>query len=369
MTGSTFVLVSTGLVAATCLVSAAIMLVAERYLANYGPCTVDINGGSKKLEVQGGKTLLATLMQQGIFIPSACGGRGTCSYCKVTIAAGAPPIAPTELTLLTPEEMKRNVRISCQVKVRNSLAIEIPESLFLVKQFTGVVERIRDLTRDIKELRIRLVEPAAIEFTPGQYVQLEAPAYGDNPEPVYRAYSVSSPPSEKGHIELIVRLVPNGICTTWVFTMLKEGDTVRFNGPYGEFRLASTDAEMVWIAGGSGMAPFWAMARHMREHNIQRKCTYFFGAVKERDLFLRDEFREIEKALPNFRFAPALSGAEGDGWAGEKGLITQVVDRFLADGSDKEGYLCGSSGMIDASIKVLKAKGIPEARIYYDKFT
>jgi len=369
MGGAWFVLISTGVVAATCLVSAVILLIAERYLANYGPCTIDINQGAKKLEVQGGKPLLATLMQQQIFIPSACGGRGTCAYCKVTITDGAPPVAPTELTLLTPEELKHSVRISCQVKVRNDLAIRIPEHLFLVKQFTGVVERIRDLTHDIKELRIRLVEPAAIEFRPGQYVQLEAPAYGDNPEPVYRAYSISSPPSDQGHIELIIRRVPNGICTTWVFTRLKEGDEVRLNGPYGEFRLTDSDAEMVWIAGGSGMAPFWSMARHMREHGIQRPCTYFFGAVAQRDLFLTDEFRDLEKALPRFRFVPALSGAENDGWSGEKGLITQVVERHLKNGAGKEGYLCGSSGMIDASVKVLKAKGIPEDRIFYDKFT
>ncbi|HUT34962.1 MAG TPA: FAD-binding oxidoreductase [Planctomycetota bacterium] len=369
MDGVSFVLTSTVVVAATCLASAVVLLIAERYLANYGPCTIDINQGSKKLEVRGGKPLLATLMQQQIFIPSACGGRGTCAYCKVKITDGAPPIAPTELTLLTDEEQQKNVRISCQVKVRNDLAIEIPEALFRVKQFTGVVERMRDLTHDIRELRIRLVEPAAIEFTPGQYVQLEAPAYGDNPEPVYRAYSISSPPSDKGHVELIIRLVPNGICTTWVFTMLKEGDEVRFNGPYGEFRLAEGDAEMVWIAGGSGMAPFWGMTRHMREHNVQRPCTYFFGAVAQRDLFFTDEFHDLEKAMPGFRFVPALSGAENDGWTGEKGLITQVVERHLKDGSGKEGYLCGSSGMIDASVKILKAKGIPEDRIFYDKFT
>ncbi|MBM4038596.1 MAG: 2Fe-2S iron-sulfur cluster binding domain-containing protein [Planctomycetes bacterium] len=364
-----FVLISTAVVAATCLVSAAILLIAERYLANYGQCTIDINQGAKKLDVQGGKPLLATLMQQQVFIPSACGGRGTCAYCKVTITDGAPPIAPTELTLLTAEELKKCIRISCQVKVRNDLAIQIPEELFLVKQYTGVVERIRDLTHDIKELRIRLVEPAAIEFTPGQYVQLEAPAYGDNPEPVYRAYSISSPPDDTGHVELIIRLVPGGICTTWVFTMLKEGDEVRLNGPYSEFCLTEGDAEMVWIAGGSGMAPFWSMARHMREHGIRRPCTYFFGAVKERDLFFLDEFRALEKEMPSFRFLPALSGAENDSWAGERGLITQVVDRHVAAGANAEGYLCGSSGMIDASIKVLKAKGIPEDRIFYDKFT
>jgi len=366
----TSVLVATLLVSILCGALAALLVAAERYLVDYGPCAIDINQGARRLEVAGGKPLLATLMSQGIFIPSACGGRGTCAYCKVTIMEGGGPVAPTELTLLGEAERQANVRISCQVKVRNDLAIEIPDELFRVRQFTGVVERIRDLTHDIKELRIRLVEPAAIEFTPGQYVQLEAPAYGDNPEPVYRAYSIASPPSEAAHIELIIRLAPGGICTTWVFTRLKEGDPVRFNGPYGEFRLSEGDAEMIWIAGGSGMAPFWSIARDMRERNVRRKCTYFFGAVKERDLFLVDELRQLEKELPEFRFVPALSGAaESDGWPGEKGLITEVVGRHLADGAGKEGYLCGSAGMIDASVKVLRAKGIPDERIYYDKFT
>ena len=364
------VLLATLVTAAISAVLAALLVLAERYLANYGTCTIDINQGAKRLDVEGGKPLLATLTDQQIFIPSACGGRGTCAYCKLKVLDGGGPVGPTELTLLSDDEQKANVRISCQLKVRNDLAIEIPDELFKVRQFTGTVERIRDLTHDIKELRIRLVEPDTIDFTPGQYIQLEAPAYGDNPEPVYRAYSISSPPSDAHHVEMIIRLVPGGICTTWVFTLLKEGDTVRLNGPYGEFRLSDDPSKpMVWIAGGSGMAPFWSIVRHMREHHIERPCTYFFGAVAPRDLFLVDELKQLESELPGFRFVPALSGAEADGWTGEKGLITEVVARHLTDGSNAEGYLCGSGGMIDASVKVLAAKGIPEARIYYDKFT
>jgi Na+-transporting NADH:ubiquinone oxidoreductase subunit F len=369
MEGAWFVLTATGLVAAVCLAFALVLLVAERYLANYGPCAIDINRGSKRLEVQGGKSLLASLMAHGIFIPSACGGRGTCAYCKVTVHEGGGPVLPTEEPLLSPEERAAHVRLSCQVKVRNDLAVEMPEQLFRVKQFRGVVERIRDLTSDIKELRIRLVEPNTIEFTPGQYIQLECPPYAKNPEAVYRAYSLSSPPSDPEHIELIIRLAPGGICTPWVFTLLKEGDPVAFNGPYGEFHLSDTDREMIWIAGGSGMAPFWCLARHLREHAIARPVTFFFGAVNQDGLFLVEEFRDLERALPSFRFVPALSRApEGDGWTGERGLITEVVARHVPDGSALEGYLCGSAGMIDASIKILTAKGIPLERIFYDKF-
>jgi Na+-transporting NADH:ubiquinone oxidoreductase subunit F len=364
------VALAVGVSAGLCLALAALLLVAERYLVNYGACAIDVNRGARQLKVKGGQSLLSSLMGQGIFIPSACGGRGTCEYCKVKITGGAGPVGPTEAPMLSEAEQKAGVRLSCQVKVRNDVRIEIPEQYFLTREFRGRVERIRDLTHDTKELSIRLIEPEEIAFTAGQYVQLQAPAYGDNPEPVYRAYSMSSVPSDRRHVELIVRLVPGGICTTWVFKHVAEGDEVLFNGPYGEFRLTETDREMVWIAGGSGMAPFWSMVRRMKEAGaVNRKVTYFFGAVNREDLFLTDELRAIEKEMPNFTYVPALSGERLDGWDGEKGLITEVVARHVGDGGEKEGYLCGSGGMINAAVKVLVAKGVPRDRIYYDSFT
>ena len=366
----TQILQATLLVGGICSALAALLVLAERYLVHYGPCTIDVNDGARRLDVQGGKTLLASLMEQGIFIPSACGGRGTCAYCKLKVTQGGGPIVPTEEPLLTDEEKASNVRLSCQIKVRSDIAVDIPEELFLVREYTGVVERIRDLTHDMKELRIRLTEPDTIEFVPGRYVQLETPAYGHVPEPIYRAYSVASPPSDDRAIELIIRLAPGGICTTWVFTILKEGDEVRLNGPYGEFGLTDSDKPMVWIAGGSGMAPFWSMARHMVERGIQRPCTYFFGALARHDLFFVEEFRQIEQQLPNFQFVPALSAAAADDrWDGKTGLITDVLDRHVADGSATEFYLCGSGGMIDAAAKVILSKGATEEQIFYDKFT
>jgi Na+-transporting NADH:ubiquinone oxidoreductase subunit F len=364
------VLYATLAMSGICAALAALLLVAERYLAHYGRCTIRINRGQKALDVKGGRTLLQGLMDEGIFIPSACGGRGTCAYCKLKVLEGGGPVVPTEAPLLTQNEIADGVRLSCQVKVRGDLAIEVPEELFLVKDFTGVVEKITDLTHDVKELRIRLVEPDAIAFQPGRYIQLEAPAYGDNPEAVYRAYSISSPPSQEHAIELIIRLVPDGICTTWVFTVLREGDRVHFNGPYGQFGLTDSDREMVWIAGGSGMAPFWGMVRHMHEKRIARPCTYFFGARTRDDLFLADELRALEAKMPNFTFVPALSEPpEGGGWDGETGLITEVVDRRVEDLAEVECYLCGSGGMIRAAIRVLEAKRANKERIYYDEFT
>jgi len=365
----TVILISAGLAFLLTTALAVMLLLAERYLANYGTCKIDINSGEKAFEVTGGEPLLSTLNSQGIFIPSACGGRGTCAYCKVKIPDGAGPVAPTELPLLSEEEVSSSVRISCQVKVRNDLAIFIPEEFLAVQEFSGTVESIRDLTHDIKELRIALNEPNEINFTPGQYIQLRTPVYEKNPEPVFRAYSMSSVPSDKNHIELIIRLVPGGICTTWVFDYLKQGDEVNFTGSFGEFRISETDREMVWIAGGSGMAPFWSLLRHMKENDIRRPCTYFFGAVQKRDMFLVEQLQQLERELDWFKFIPALSApAEGDQWSGETGLITEVVSRHISNGENMEGYLCGSPGMIDASIKVLQEKGITDDRIFFDKF-
>ncbi len=369
MSPLTIVLIAAGIACVLMTILAAVLLVAERYLANYGTCRIDVNEGAKEMTVDGGGTLLASLTAQGLFIPSACGGRGTCAFCTVKIHEGGGPLMPTEQPLLTADEIEDNVRISCQVKVRNDMKIEVPEELFAIREFRGRVESIDDLTHDIKQLRIALIEPETIDFVPGQYIQLQAPAYGSNPEPVYRAYSISSPPEDGGAIELIIRLVPEGICTTWVFEYLAEGQEVLFNGPYGDFGLSDTDSDMVWIAGGSGMAPFWSIVRHMKHNDIARPCRYFFGAVAGRDLFLVDELTALADEMDWFQFIPALSDpADEDGWDGETGLITEVVDRHIDDDAQLEGYLCGSAGMIDASVAVLKQKDIPESKIYYDKF-
>ncbi len=364
------VLVAAGISCALMVLLAALLLLAERHLINYGPCAIDINNGGRELTVTGGRTLLASLKGEGIFVPSACGGRGTCAYCKLQVRQGAGAVLATEEPLLTPDEIADDVRISCQVKVRNDMKIVIPEELFAIREYRGVVESITDLTYDIKELRIALTEPQTLDFVAGQYVQLEAPAYAKSPEPVYRAYSMSNPPTDDHSVETIIRLVPDGICTTWVFEHLKEGDEVTLNGPYGEFRLSDTDNDMVWIAGGSGMSPFWSMIRHMKNAGIERKTTYFFGALTKRDLFFVDELTKLADELPWFEFIPALSApADDDNWTGETGLITEVVARRLPDDrAHLEGYLCGSAGMIDAACKVLLAKGLAEDNIFFDKF-
>jgi Na+-transporting NADH:ubiquinone oxidoreductase subunit F len=355
-------------VSAIAAVLASVLVVAEAFLRNYGPCKITIND-ERELNIKGGDTLLSVLTSEKIFIPSACGGRGTCGLCKLKVLEGAGPLLPTEEPYLDKKEIEDSVRLSCQVKVRNDLKIKIPEELFSIREYTARCVEIKDLTHDIKLFRFELTDPSQISFTPGQYVQLLTPIYEKSSEEVYRAYSVASDPAEKNIIGLIIRLVPGGICTTYCFEYLKVGDEIKMNGPYGEFRLTDTDVEMVWVAGGSGMAPFVSILYEMKNSNSQRKATYYFGANKVEELFLTEQMRQFEKELPNFKFVPIVAQpGEGEKWNGETGLVTQAVERNVKNAGDCEGYLCGSPGMIDAAIVVLKKLGMDEKKIYYDKF-
>ena len=344
------------------------LILAEKKILNYGPCDVDINQGKKIITVEGGSSLLSVLADQEIFIPSACGGRGSCAYCKLKIHEGAGMVGPVEAPHLSEEEIAHQVRLSCQVKVRNDLQIEIPEELFRVKRFRGRLVHKHSLTHDIAEVRIQLVEPETIDFIAGQYVQLESEEYKGR-ESVMRAYSISSVPSDNRHIELNIRKVPDGICTTWVFDHVKEGQELYFSGPYGEFHLTDTDAPIIFIAGGSGMAPIRGILSDMVEKGIHREAVYFFGALTQADLFYTDELMGLSKTADWFTFVPSLSNEPEDSdWQGERGLITDVVSRHFPDTSEHEAYLCGSPGMIDASVKVLVKNGMSENNIFYDKF-
>ncbi len=362
------ILISVAFLVACGLALAGLLLLAERRILNFGPCTIDINNGKKVLQVDGGNNLLAALAENDIFIPSACGGRGTCAYCKLKVLDGGGTAGPIETPYLTQEEIKDKVRLSCQVRLRNDVRIRIPNHLFDIKRFRGRVEHKRSLTHDTVELRIALEEPSQISFQAGQYIQLESEPYRGR-EAVMRAYSISSPPSQNNAVETVIRLVPDGICTTWVFEVLKENDPVTFSGPYGEFHLSDPDRPCLFVAGGSGMAPIWSMLRDMRENNNRRPVSYFFGALTQADLFYVDDLRQLERDTDWFRFIPALSNEppESD-WEGERGLITDVITRHRPETAGDEAYLCGSPGMIDAAVRVLTAGGMPENQVFYDKF-
>ncbi|KKL06259.1 hypothetical protein LCGC14_2597840, partial [marine sediment metagenome] len=206
---------------------AALLTVAEKLLVNYGVCTIDINASERVIEVEGGQTLLSELYANEIFIPSACGGQGSCGHCKITVPDGGGPVLPTETPYLTRTEVRSGVRLACQVKVRQDILLRIPEELLDVKLFSATVQSTLDLTHDIKELRFDLVEPAEIGHRPGQYVQVQAPSPDG---PVFRAYSISSPGYESTRVELNVRIVPNGIGSTYLHNV-QPGDPIVFTGP------------------------------------------------------------------------------------------------------------------------------------------
>ncbi|HAK45556.1 MAG TPA: oxidoreductase [Spirochaeta sp.] len=361
-------LISIGAITALTVILAVILVVADAFIANYGECKITVNG-KKELTVKGGRTLLSTLMEEEIFVPSACGGRGSCGLCKLKVESGAGQYLPTELPWISKEEQAGNVRLSCQVKVKNDMSIRIPEELFSVKQYSTRVESIKDLTHDIKEVKFRLLSPDTIEYKAGQFVQILTPEYKLSDESVFRAYSMSSVPSEKNVIELEVRLVPEGICTTWVHQYLKEGDKVTINGPYGDFHLRDTGRDIICIAGGSGNAPIKSILLDMAENGNKRNVSYFYGAQAIKDLVLPDEMAAISEKLPNYKYIPVLSNPDpDDDWNGETGWVTDAVARHMNTGDNVEAYLCGSPGMIDACIKVLTEQGVPEELIFYDKF-
>ena len=257
-------LTSVAIVSGISLFLALLMVIADATIGNYGDVTITVNE-DKELTVKGGQSLLKALNGEGIFVPSACGGRGSCGLCKVRVVEGGGSYLPTELPWISEEERKRNIRLSCQFKVKSDVAIQIPEELFNVRQFTARVDTLRDLTHDIKEVRLSLIDPPSISMTAGQFIQFQVPEYELTDEPVYRAYSMASAPSDSSHIELEIRLVPNGICTTYVHKYLKEGDEVLLNGPYGDFFLRDSDRDVICIAGGSGMAPIKSILLDMAE--------------------------------------------------------------------------------------------------------
>jgi len=343
---------------------AALLAFADKYIANYGECNILINK-DKKIVIEGGNTLLSYLIDNKIFMPSACGGKGTCGYCKLKVLEGGGPVLPTETPYLSKQDVLHLVRLACQVKVKNDIELAIPDDLLTAQQFKATIEKIEDLTYDIKSFVFKLIEPGEIKFKPGQYVQFCIP---DTTE--FRAYSVASQPSITDKVELMIRLVPGGLCSTYMHEILEENDEVYLTGPYGEFFLREdSEKDMICVGGGCGMAPIKSIICHLLEKGSGRNITYFFGARQKRDLFYTEELERFEREHANFKFIPALSEpVPQDEWTGEVGLITQVMQKYLKHDKNQEAYLCGPPPMIDASIGILTSKGIHVDRIYYDKF-
>ena len=341
-----------------------LIILIDLVLGNNKVRAITVNG-QKQIPVSSDDTLLNILSQNQIFIQSACGGKATCGFCKCTVTEGGGDIKPTERPFIKQEDADKGVRLSCQVKVKDNMSIQIPDSMLTAKEYETIIEEVRQLTYDIKLIRFKLLKPNRMDFKPGQYAQLKVPGID-----VIRAYSIASDPAITDSIEMIVRYVPNGQATTYVFKALQKGDKAIITGPYGSFFLQEQSTrDIVCIAGGSGKAPIRSILARLKAMGMPRKIRYFFGAKAVRDLYYTEEMRQLEKEYPNFEYIPALSNPlDEDKWQGATGLITDVLDRMTGDLKEAEAYLCGSPGMIDACIKVLNKHEIQTKNVYYDKF-
>ena len=344
---------------------AILLTLAHRWLAEYGDCSVCIND-REPFVLAGGGTLLDALYGEHIFIPSACGGQGTCGFCKVRLRGGGGPVLPTETPFLTEDEMRDNIRLACRLKIKEDLVVQIRSDYLDVKEYTGEIRAARMVTHDTRELVIGLLDPPELSFRPGQYVQVMVPGQTD---PTYRAYSISSTPSRHGEIELLVRLIPGGLGSTYLHEV-QTGDRVAMTGPYGEFELATdADTEIVCVGGGCGMAPMRSILRHLAETDTDRPCLLFFGARTAADVMYREEMDGLSGQMKSFSVTYAVSepGHHGQ-WDGEIGFIHESVDRHLSSKGTRQAFLCGPPPMIEAVMKVLDAKGVSRDRIFYDEF-
>lgn len=389
-----------------------VLLYARAKLVPSGPVKITINE-EKELTVDSGSTLLNTLMQEGIYLPSACGGGGTCAMCKCQVIDGAGEILPTEVGYFSRKEVQDKWRLSCQVKVKADLKIKVPKEIFGIKKWECEVVSNRNVATFIKEFVVKLPEGETLDFKSGGYIQIDVPEVdvdykdievekefrGDwdkykmwdlkmrNPEPIFRAYSMANHPAEGNIIMLNIRIatppwdpkknafmnVNPGICSSYIFSR-KPGDKVIISGPYGEFHIKNTDREMVYIGGGAGMAPLRSHIFHLfHTMKTNRKVTYWYGARSKREVFYEEHFRKIEKEFPNFKFNIALSEPlPEDNWDGYKGFIHQVVlDNYLSkhpEPEEMEYYLCGPPIMNESVLKMLDSLGIPKDKIDLDDF-
>ncbi|MGN0238198.1 MAG: NADH:ubiquinone reductase (Na(+)-transporting) subunit F [Lepagella sp.] len=400
-----------------------ILLFAKSWLVNSGEVSISINDGAKSLRASAGKSLLATLNDNGVNLASACGGKGSCGQCKCQVVSGGGDILPTEAVHFTRKQVKDHWRLGCQVKVKSDLEVKVDPSTLDVKEWECEVISNKNVATFIKEFIVQLPEGEHMNFIPGSYAQIRIPAYemdydkdidknliGDeylpawekfglftlkakNDEETVRAYSMANYPEEGDRFMLTVRIatppfkpkpavgfqnVPPGIASSYIFS-LKPGDKVRMSGPYGDFHpIVDSKAEMIWVGGGAGMAPLRAQIMWMTKtlKTTDRVMHYFYGARALNEVFYLDDFLQLEKEFPNFKFHLALDrpdpAADVAGVAYTPGFVHNVMyETYLKDHEapeDIEYYMCGPGPMSNAVNKMLYDLGVEPESIHYDNF-
>jgi len=408
----TVILISIGVFLFVILLLVVMLLYARYKLTPQGDVKLQVN--DKEFTVSPGTTILSTLSDNGVYLPSACGGGGTCGMCKCQVMEGGGSILPTETGFFTRKEQQNNWRLGCQVKIREDMKIQVPEEVMGIKKWECEVVSNHNVATFIKEFVVRLPEGEKLNFKPGGYVQIDVPRievdfskdidveeeYRDewdkfqmwslrmkNIEETFRAYSMANHPAEGNIVMLNIRIatppwdvshgrfknVNPGVCSSYIFSR-KPGDKVSLSGPYGEFFIKDTKREMIYIGGGAGMAPLRSHLFHLF-HTLKtnRKVSYWYGARSRREIFYEDHFRDIEKKFDNFTFNIALSEPkEEDNWDGYTGFIHQVLyDNYLRhheEPEEVEYYMCGPPMMNDAVNKLLYDLGVPDEMIDFDDF-
>jgi Na+-transporting NADH:ubiquinone oxidoreductase subunit F len=412
MSTTSIILLSIAVFLVVVLIPVTVLVFVRKKLAPQGKVKININD-EKEIEVEPGNSLLATLANEQIFLPSACGGGGSCGMCRCQVLEGGGTILPTETGFFSRKEQQNNWRLGCQVKVREDMKIHINPQIFGIKKWECEVVSNRNVATFIKEFVVKLPEGEHLKFLSGGYIQIDVPAidvnYKDidvdeeyradwekfgmfdlvmhNPEPQFRAYSMASYPAEDNIIMLNVRIatppfdrvnggfmkVNPGVCSSYIYS-LKPGDKVTISGPYGEFHIKDTKREIIFIGGGAGMAP---MRSHILDlfltKHTDRKVSYWYGGRSLRELFYIDDFRKIEEENPNFKFNIALSAPlPEDNWTGYVGNIHEVLlENYLKNHSEPEEieyYLCGPPMMTAAVLKMLDSLGVPKEMISFDDF-
>jgi Na+-transporting NADH:ubiquinone oxidoreductase subunit F len=384
------------------------LLLVESKVVLKGDRKIVINDDpDKSIQAPTGTTLLASLSQNDILLPSACGGKGSCGVCKCKVTEGGRDILPTELAHLSRNEKLDHIRLSCQLKVKEDMKIRIPSEIFNIKKYTATVVSNENVASFIKELRLKLDPGQKMDFITGSYVQIDIPEYersyreiqvgetykkvwdrfdfwglkARGEEPVYRAYSMANTPAED-ELRFTIRVatpppgaadIPPGVASSYLFT-LKPGDRVSLSGPYGDFFVKDTQREMCFIGGGAGMAPLRAHIFHnLLTEKTDRKITFWYGARSKSEMFYDEEFKELEKNYENFSYHVALSDPQPeDKWNGPVGFIHQVAyDEYLnnhPDPAEIEYYLCGPPLMLSAVETMLDSLGVEPEMIAFDDF-
>ena len=392
----------------------ALLLYAKTKLMPSGVVKIDINEGYKVVETELGSSLLTTLSNHKVILPSACGGGGTCGMCRCQVIEGGGSILPTETGFFTRKEQLDHWRLGCQVKVKENMKIHMHQEILGVKKWECEVVSNQNVATFIKEFVVKLPEGEILEFKSGGYIQIDVPKvevefktmdvqpefreewekFGmfdlkmKNPEPTFRAYSMANHPAEGNIVMLNIRIatppwdrannrfkeVNPGVCSSYIFSR-KPGDKVTISGPFGEFFLKNNDNEMMFIGGGAGMAPMRSHLFHLFHtmKETRRKVSFWYGARSTREVFYKEQFEEIEKNFPNFSFTLALSEPKPeDHWTGPTGFIHQVIyDDYLSKHEQPEEvdyYLCGPPLMNSAVQKMLYDLGVPDENILYDDF-